>query len=284
MGDRQGWHWPSAHRLWDGRGLRGRDVTVRSLHGLGDAVQMLGYARRLRELGRSVRYEVPAELQPLLPYFDGVTEWQGREPEVAVEMTELPYVLRTRASQLPLRTRYLALPEREVRRYGARMGAARTRRVGVVWAGGEWDRERWAPLKMLLPLFGDERFEWWNLQGGAAAAEAAGSGMRELPGLANGGVLGLAATMANLDLVLTVDTLAAHLAGAMGVRTWVMLKHDADWRWMKRREDSPWYPSVRLFRQRVAGDWDGVVAAIRKAMAANWGRRVLRSGDHSEME
>ena len=82
------------------------------------------------------------------------------------------------------------------------------------------------------------------------------------------GLLALAATVANLDLVITVDTLAAHLAGALGRPAWLMLQYAADWRWMTGREDSPWYPSLRLFRQSAPGDWPGVVARLRQALIA----------------
>ncbi len=92
--------------------------------------------------------------------------------------------------------------------------------------------------------------------------------MRDATAICGDGLLTLAATIANLDLVITVDTLAAHLAGALGKPAWVMLQHAADWRWMTARDDSPWYPSLRLFRQQRPGDWKSVVEAVRDALEA----------------
>ena len=277
VNDARGRHWPSAHRLWNGRVLEGEHVSVLSLHGLGDAVQMLRYAPRLAQLARRIHYVVPAALLPLMPYFLGLEETTtacftavaGPSKDIELEMSELPYVFRTQFAELPLATKYLVLPEAVVAAHGAGMRFTNKRRIGVVWAGGTWDSERWVPLQELEPLLQDGRFEWWNLQGAPASAQAVNSTMKNRSEICSGGLLTLAATIAKLDLVLTVDTLAAHLAGALGLPTWLMLKHDADWRWMEARGDSPWYPSLRLFRQSIRGDWSGVLAAVRQALESS---------------
>ncbi len=269
--DARGRHWPSAHRLFAGSNLheaiKGARVSIRSLHGLGDAVQMLRYAPELSSLASSVEYRVQDELLALMPYFRGVEDGWNREAknsrgDVSIELTELPYLFRTQLAELPLADCYLSLPSSLSNRMAASMGSGRRPRVGVVWSGGDWDRERWVPFARLKALLRDDRFEWWNLQGAPMSRAAHDISMRTAPDLREGGLVTLAATIANLDLVLTIDSLAAHLAGAMGVPAWVMLKHEADWRWMRGRSDSPWYRSVRLFRQASPGDWSGVVSAV----------------------
>ncbi len=265
---------PDPHRFWNGEDLRGARVIVRCLHGLGDTVQMLRYAPLLSAQA-SVIFEVPPRLLDLAPCFRGVTQaitWGELAPlaappwDVQVEVMELPYIFRTSPRELPIVTRYLELPAKETRNIRARMGFTDSLRIGLVWAAGEWNLERSIPLAALDPLLQNEAFEFWNLQGGPSAAEAHTSRMRDAKAVCGDGLLALAATIANLDLVITVDTLAAHLAGALGTPAWVLLQQAADWRWMNARSDSPWYPHMRLFRQRCEGEWKPVVEAVLLAL------------------
>ncbi len=269
---------PDPHRFWNGKDLYGARVIVRCLHGFGDAVQMLQYAPRLREIASRVIFEVPPRLLPLAPFLRGVDEvipW-GEAPtgapqwDVQVEVTELPYIFRTTVSELPIATRYLELPNALVRRVAGAMGSSKQPKIGWVWAGGEWNRERSVPLASLEPLLREESAEFWSLQGGLSADDARdwidSGAMRDATAICGDGLLALAATIENLDLVVTVDTLAAHLAGALGKPAWVLLQHAADWRWMTARVDSPWYPTVRLFRQPTPGDWGGAIDAVRSAL------------------
>ncbi len=269
INDVRGCHWPSAHRLWNGLDLDNCNINVRSLHGFGDAVQMLRYAPHLLQVGRSVRFEVPEELQVLMPYFNGVSQSARTctSHNAEIEMMELPYFFRTQPSELPLQTKYLVLPTEILERVRSTMGPGGRRRIGVAWAGGEWDRDRWIPFQMLRRLICKEQFEWWNLQGYPAMADAADSPLITNSDLCDGGLLGLAAIVASLDLVLTVDTLAAHIAGALGIPTWLMLKHEADWRWMTGRSDSPWYPALRIFRQTAPGVWKNVIEEVEGALS-----------------
>ena len=275
---------PDPHRFWNGEDLHGARVIVRCLHGLGDAVQMLRYAPRLSEIAASVIYEAPPRLLPLMPCFRGVREavtWGEQTPgeppawDVQVEVMELPYVFRTTVEQLPLAVKYLELPERLVRSAARSMGPKPCTRVGLVWACGEWNPERAVPLPLLGGLLQQRGVEFWSLQGGAAAAEAEGLPLRDATDVCGDGLLALAATIANLDLVITPDTLAAHLAGALGKPAWVMLQHAADWRWMQEREDSPWYPTLRLFRQDSPGDWKTVVDNIAAKLGEFAGSKPL---------
>ncbi len=259
------------HRFWLGESLRGKRVIVRCLHGFGDTVQMLCYAPALNEMADSVVWEVPPRMLPLAPYFqevERVMTWGEKAPlwDVQVEVMELPYLMRTSLQDLPVATDYLKLPDAVIEEAGRAMGKKRQPRVGVVWAGGDWNASRSVPFATMAELLHVEGVEFWNIQGGAAATEAASSAMRDAAAICGEGQLALAATIASLDLVITVDTLAAHLAGAMGKPVWVMLQFAADWRWMVERKDSPWYPSMRLFRQREPGDWKGIVDAVATAL------------------
>jgi hypothetical protein len=278
---------PDPHRFWNGEDLRGAHVMVRCLHGLGDAVQMLRYAPRLQETASRVVFEVPPRMLPLASLFRGVDEvitWGKAAPamppawDVQVEVTELPYLFRTKLDDLPIAMRYLDLPFEVVQQAASAMGEATKPRIGLVWAGGEWNPGRSISIVELGPIFNDGSFEFWSVQGDAAAADVfpwvkAGI-IHDATAICGDGLVALAAAIANLDLVITVDTLAAHLAGALGTPAWVMLQYSADWRWMTMREDSPWYPTLRLFRQPRPGDWSGTVDAVRAALRTYRGQIV----------
>ena len=271
---------PDPHRLWNGEDLRGSRVIVRSLHGFGDAVQMLRYAPLLREQASQVTFEVPPRFVELAYLFDGVDDvitWGDGAPpqaplwDVQIEIMELPYLFRTVMKDLPFSTHYMRLPQEAVQHVASAMtrccDLSRRCRIGMVWAGGDWNPQRSMPFELLEPLLKKDAIEFWNIQGGVAAQDATGARMRDATAECGDGLLRLAATMANLDLVLTVDTFAAHLAGALGIPAWVMLQYAADWRWMTERSDSPWYPTLRLFRQHQPQDWIGVVEDVRNALA-----------------
>jgi ADP-heptose:LPS heptosyltransferase len=125
------------------------------------------------------------------------------------------------------------------------------------------------PFEFLAGLLTRKDCQFWNLQGGPSRARwqtLASPQLKDSPLLSDAGLVPLASVIAQLDLVITVDTLAAHLAGALNVPCWLLLQHAADWRWMIDRADSPWYPSLRLFRQPVAGDWHGVIDRVSQEL------------------
>ena len=161
-------------------------------------------------------------------------------------------------------TRYLRLPLDVERQAATAMASPCGPRAGLVWAAGEWNPGRSVPLPLLQPLLESPGCEFWSLQGGSAA--------RQLPhnlrdaNICGEGILALAAAISQLDLVITVDTLAAHLAGALGKPVWLLLAQNADWRWMTGRSDSPWYPSMRLFRQTSPGNWESPLGSIRSEL------------------
>ena len=278
---------PDPHRLWNGESLRGQRVIVRCLHGFGDAVQFLRYAPRIRNRAAHliVQCAPPAvELMRCLPGVDEVITWnscteaQPRPWDVQLEVMEIPYIFRTRISHLPIATNYLQLPQSELERAARALAPYTSRpRVGIVWSAGEWNTARSVPLHLLSSLLSQSDFEFWNLQGGAVREEWSqlnlGTHLHDTPLLADRGLLPLAAVLAHLDLVITVDTLAAHLAGALGVPCFLLLQYAADWRWMINRDDSPWYPSLRLFRQPVSGDWPSAIRQVSLALTAHFKAR-----------
>jgi hypothetical protein len=189
----------------------------------------------------------------LLPLHDGTPE---AEYDIDIEIMELAHALRITPATLPARVPYLhpPMPERE---QDGRLT------VGLVWRAGEWDDRRSVPLPLLRPLAALPDVALHILQHGPALAERP-EGFGILGDKDD--VLATASRMRALDLVVSVDTMAAHLAGALGVPTCLLLAREADWRWMEGRADSPWYPTMRLFRQTSAGDWREPVTRLLAAL------------------
>lgn len=258
--------------VWDGSPVAGRRVLVRCYHGLGDTIQFIRFLPRLRAMAAStVVWAQPAllpllrtmpDVGPLLPLHDGTPE---ADYDVDVEVMELAHLVRATPAELP-RAPYLHPP-----RAPHRAAPPGDLAVGLVWQAGAWDPRRSVPVERLAPLGRIPGIRLHLLQRGAALAQCP-PGLGVVSGADD--VLAAAGAMTALDLVLTVDSMPAHLAGAIGVPTWTMLAHDADWRWMEGRDDSPWYPTMRLFRQPAPGDWETVIAAVAEALrAALAGRR-----------
>jgi hypothetical protein len=266
---------PDPHRFWSGEDIRGKKVILRCLHGFGDAVQFLRYVPRVRSLVSHLIIEVAPRFLEVAPYFEGVEDviaWGGGQSEdpvkwdLQIEIMELPYLFRTEHCELPLATKYLTLPAKTKTRAVEVMSASKLPKIGLVWAAGEWNPERSLSPSLLKPILESPGCQFWSLQGGAQREE-----WRTLPGSCRpfdgfrcgDGILPLAAAISQLELLITVDTLAAHLAGAQGIPTWLLLPYAADWRWMIRRRGSPWYPSMRLFRQAAPSDWNSVVRQLQ---------------------
>lgn len=269
------------HRFWDGTPIRGKRLMIRCLHGFGDTIQMIQFIPQVISLARSVILEVQPRLLPLLsetPFLHDdrltLSTW-GEEAagaylawEVQVEIMELPYVLRVTRPQLPASVRYVQSAREGSQRTAAAMLPLGGPRIGLAWTAGKWNQARVIPFGYIGSLL-DLPAQFWslvedkNLQAGQMT-EGVGPRLRHL-GKEIDSIVGLAAVLSNVDLVITSDTLAAHLAGAMGVPVWVLLPYAADWRWMQG-ETSPWYPTMRLFRQRAPDTWCDVVRHVRAAL------------------
>lgn len=271
------------HLRWDGTPPSGRSVLVRCEHGLGDTLQFMRFLPHLQ--AAHVHFLVQPPLVDLLrdaPGLGEVRNYWTDDPlpphDVDMEVMELAYALRTTAAQLPPPYPHLArqLPRNDV----LDLPDEGRLRVGLVWSCSHWDRSRSIPLPELAPLFALEEVQFFSLQQGDAAGDPLLQRLDIHPLSARTSDLRMAAAaMRGLDLVITIDSMPAHLAGTLGRPTWILLKHDADWRWMDGRDDSPWYPTARLFRQPAPGDWAGVArqvaASLQQVAQAHAGRQVL---------
>jgi len=262
--------------IWDGRPVAGRRVLVRCYHGLGDTIQFIRYAALLKRVAAEVIVWMQPSLIPLLrnvqgidrvlPLHDGVPDV---EYDVDVELNELPYVFRTTLETIPAEVPYVHVEP-------ALFPRNDKLKVGLIWRSGEWDERRSIPFRALLPLSEVRGVEWHLLQRDARLA-----GWNGEFGTITGGdnPLDDARIMRALDLVISVDTMTAHLAGALGQPVWTLLPFEPDWRWMRDRSDTPWYPTMRLFRQQREGDWDPII----RALALELQKAVkLRSDEHAE--
>jgi hypothetical protein len=272
---------PDSNRFWQGEDWYGKRVILRCLHGLGDTVQFLRYVPRVRDRAARLIVECAPraiELVRCLPGIEDVITWGPEAPstppvwDVQLETLELPCIFRSTCADLPITTNYLRLPPAELEDAAHVLASCGGPHVGVVWSSGEWNPSRSLPLQLLWPLLAHRECQFWNLQGGWVRREwqslPVWRHLRDTPMLADAGVIPMAAVISHLDLVITVDTLAAHLAGALGIPCFLLLQYAADWRWMIDRNDSPWYPSLRLFRQPAPGDWNGAVAQVNRALRA----------------
>ncbi len=260
------WHLPRHEQaVWDGTPPDGKRVLVHCYHGLGDTLQFVRYAPRLKSVAAEVAVWAQPALLPLLrtaagidrllPLHDGPPD---ASYEVNVEVMELAHVFRSTLATLPDEVPYLHAPPAPLARDG-RLA------VGVVWEAGDWDRRRSVPAHRLRPLARIPGVVLHVLQRGEALAR-----LDEELGVVSGSddVRTAAEMMRALDLVVTVDSMPAHLAGALGVPVWTLLHSDPDWRWMRDRDDSPWYPTMRLFRQERPGDWAPVVERVAAELEA----------------
>jgi hypothetical protein len=262
--------------IWDGTPLEGKRVLVRCYHGLGDTIQFIRYAGLLKHVAKSVVVWVQPSLIPLLrgvegidalmPLHDGAPEV---EYDIDVELNELPYVFRTTLESVPAEVPYLRVEPARLPRTAGKI------RVGLIWQSGDWDASRSIPFPVVLPLARINDIEWHVLQRDALKA-----GWNGDFGVISGGdnPLDDARVMRALDVVISVDTMTAHLAGALGCKTWTLLPYEADWRWMREREDSPWYPTMRLFRQQREGDWSGLIRHVGTALTKVIARDRRRFG------
>lgn len=253
--------------VWNGEALAGKDVLVRCYHGLGDSLQFVRYVPELARTARSVTVQATSRLHGLLRTLEGVSELCELpcEPEprheVAIESMELPHAFRTTLAIVPADVPYLRADAALAARIRASVADERRLRVGLVVRAGEWDPLRSLALEDLAPLAGVEGVAWYDL--GRRPTRSRIPWLVEPP--ASGDEDGLdvsAAWIEALDLVITVDTMAAHLAGALAAPVWTLLRSDPDWRWMAERPDSPWYPTMRLFRQTRPGDWSEPVEQV----------------------
>ncbi|VWC65795.1 TPR domain-containing protein [Burkholderia lata] len=264
-------------RWTHGMPLDGQTILLYPEQGLGDTLQFCRYVPLVKALGARVVVEAPVELKALFATLDGVDVLVARgDPlppfDLHCPLLSLPLEFRTDLSSIPAGGPYLRADPARVEHWRARLGATDRPRIGLVWSGNPAhlnDRNRSVTLADLLPLL-DDRFEWISLQKvirdedrpvlEASPIRFVGD---ELTDFAE-----TAALTDAMDAVISVDTSVAHLAGALGRPLAVMLPHTPDFRWLLDRDDSPWYPGARLFRQPEGGQWAPVVERLRDALPA----------------
>lgn len=274
----------SAPRWTGSEPLEGKTLLVHAEQGLGDVIQFCRYLPLLATRGISVVFEVMPSLKRLLRTLPGHIALVGRgEPLPSVDyhcpLLSLPLVLNTRIDTIPAQVPYLTAEPERIARWTQRLSAYQGLRVGIAWQGNLavekliWARGRSIPLAALEPLA--------QLPGVRLISLQKGPGLEQLRNVPFGervvdlsaeldcgpdAFLDTAAVMAGLDLVISSDTSVAHLAGALGRPVWTLLAASPEWRWGLERRDSPWYPTIRLFRQTTHGEWQTVVADVVAAL------------------
>jgi tetratricopeptide (TPR) repeat protein len=252
---------------WDGTGAAGRTILVRAEQGFGDAIQFVRYLCLIRDAGGTPVFACAPPLVPLIQGIPGVVAVAAGEKLPAydawIDQMSLPRLFGTTLDTVPDPGGYLRADPIRVETWRSRLPPGR--KIGIAFAGNprhNADRRRSIPSDLVVPLIGSPGLRFVNLQHGESAR---GLGLPDLsPWMTD--YAETAALIANLDLVVTVDTSVAHLAGAMGKPVWIMLPFAPDWRWLLNRADSPWYRSARLFRQPAAGDWVSVLAEVMREL------------------
>jgi tetratricopeptide (TPR) repeat protein len=305
------WRWtrPEFHRrgfqqsLWDGADLHGRTILLHVEQGLGDFLQFIRYVPLVKQRGGKVIVECHPSLVRLLTCVEEIDVLLGfGSPlppfDVQAPLLSLPGIFRTDLDTIPATVPYLRANAQLVEHWRqelASSGSGRTIKIGIAWQGNPTygaDRLRSIPLRQFAPLAQAEGVQLVSLQKGPATSQIA-----DLPGLfqlldlstrideatenagslqnlPRGAFMDTAAIMSCLDLVISSDTVIPHLAGALGVPVWVALPVVPDWRWLLEREDCPWYPTMRLFRQREQGQWPEVFQRMAAALQGMCARRA----------
>ena len=267
------------HSRWRGENFTGRNLLVNCEQGFGDSIQFIRYIPMVKARGGRVILEAPAPLLPLFKALPGIDQIRSLAPgsspvddfDIFTPLLSLPGIFKTRPTSIPEPGPYLFPEPGKVSRWQDPGVAGRTR-VGIVWAGSKVhvnDGNRSCSLDHFRPLSRIPHLKFYSLQTEISAAVVESSGFSA--DMVHWGdrfedFSDTAAAISNLDLLITVDTAAAHLAGAMGHPVWLLLPYVPDWRWFTDRTDSPWYPSMRLFRQKAPGDWTSVFDEVGKAL------------------
>jgi hypothetical protein len=262
--------WPRHQQfIWKGQSIDGQRVLVRCYHGLGDTLQFARLLTPLRKRAQHIALWVQPALLGLLEGIDGVDELHALHDgspalsyDVDIELMEIPHILRLQLADLPGPMPYLKLDS------DASLRANESLQIGNCWRSGNWNESRSIPDELLTKFSRLSGVQWFSLQ----FDHAAPSFMNDI---ACRDIRQLASRMLALDSIISVDTMIAHLAGALALPTWTLLCQRCDWRWMCEREDTPWYPTMRLFRQRSDGDWADVLDRVTDSVRSLAAIRAL---------
>ncbi len=284
----------SQKTLWDGSSFAGKTLFVRYQQGLGDNIQFVRYLSMVKERGGTVIYETKKPLTNLLRPLDGIDELveassNGRPAasfDLHVSLMDLPRVFGATIETIPSNVPYLYADPAKAQVWRNRI-VRKDLTVGIVWAGGPAhrnDRNRSCTLADFAPLAEIDGIQLYGLQKGNGLRQWDMSSTEIIA--ANIGeefedFTDTAAAIENMDLVVSVDTAVLHLAGAMGKPVWALLPFAPDWRWMLERQDTPWYPTMRLFRQKSPGCWPDVFADVKKELQVLAGKKKLPINLHT---
>ncbi len=269
---------PLAQPRWAGESLAGKTILLRCEQGLGDTLQFVRYAPQVKQLGGMVIVECAAALSRLVATCQGVDQVVVRGQtlpsfDVHLPLMSLPYVFHTSLETIPGNVPYVQPDEELVEQWRRELAGDESFKVGIVWQGSRThraDRLRSIPLAEFAPLADVPGVKLYSLQMGDGR-EQLNEAARNWPIVDLGDRVGdfynTAAIMRNLELVISCDSAPAHVAGAIGVPVWLAVTFVPDWRWMLERDDSPWYPTMRLFRQVQRQDWSAPFQQMRLALA-----------------
>ena len=262
--------------LWNGSDLAGKRILLHAERGFGDTLNFIRYVPLVAARGGTILLACQSELQPLFKHFTGITQWvQASAPlpefDVHCSLVSLPAAFGANLATIPANVPYVFAEPELAAAWKQKIPADNRLKIGLVWSGQVNPLKRFLALADLAPLAEFTNVWFTSLQKGEPAAELASApaGLaitdwsNDLTDFRQ-----TAALIENLDLIISVDTSVAHLAGAMGKPTWLLLKTVPDWRWMQNRPDSPWYPTMRLFRQSTRGDWCAPVKEVVEALRA----------------
>ena len=268
------------HPMWDGKPLNEKSILIHTEQGFGDTIQFIRYLPMVQAQGGRVIFECLPDLICLLKNsngFDNIIEKKSsgklsEQFDVHVPLLSLPGLFGTTVGSIPSDIPYIAADPRLIDQWRIRLDDDHKCKIGIVWAGNpnhKKDHSRSCSLSDFATLAGIPELSIYSLQKGPASVEVnkwpGGEEIIKLDSEIHD-FADTAAIIANLDLVISVDTVVAHLAGAMGKPVWTLLPFVPDWRWLLNRTDSPWYPSMRLFRQTRANDWSGMFKRLKQTL------------------
>ncbi len=293
-----GWRWKLkdfyrrnySQPLWDGADISGRTILLHAEQGFGDTIQFVRYVPFVAQGRAKVIVECQTELVTLLKSVEGVSQVVSRGEQlhnfvIHCPLLTLPLIFNTTLNSIPAKIPYITVDSMLVQKWQEKIQHDNLKlKIGLVWAGGSTfrgDRNRSCSLEIFSPLAQIKGITLYSLQKGEAAKQARKSPTSiklidhttEIIDFSD-----TAALIENLDLIITVDTAVAHLAGALGKPVWTLLPFVPDWRWLLNREDSPWYPTMRLFRQPSPGNWEAVMENILDELK----KKVIKNPPHNK--
>ncbi len=280
------WRWhlssrPHLQRKWDGSDPKDKRILILSENGLGDIFQYVRFVQLLKERGATVLVHAPKSVQQLFNLCDYIDEFveaktQNPQYDAVTSMQSLPYYFGIDQITLPKKA-YLKADEQLSAQWGARLANDTNYKIGICWAPGDdsylsVDQKRNIDIDQFKSIANIKGLSFYSLQKGGNTTEQIKNASFKVTDFgqsfdtAHGAFMDTAAVMKNMDLIITVDTSVAHLAGALGVQTWVLLPTSPDVRWETNKSNSIWYPSIRLFRQQKAGDWESVMRQVKEKL------------------